>query len=178
MVLPWLFLGDFDDATNFPRLQSLGISAVLSLCVERHAADQEQTHSAHGVELVSVPAEDDKSGDYDIIAEAWLQAREQIAVWKAEGRKVLVNCWGGVNRSSAMLVAWLLTEENFSLRDAVHRVTKVRGTVLTNHMFRLQLLRLSRQVAVRQNPDVFQKFDYSMVNQLGSVSRVVSQKIR
>ena len=145
-VLPWLFLGDYDDATNLLLLKSLGIAAVLSFCPEKHPPDLAETHLANGIELVSVRAWDDMSGDYDIISEAWPRAREQIASWKAKDAKVLVNCWGGVNRSSATIVAWLLTEEGYSLRQAMHRITTLRGTVLTNWMFRLQLLRLSRQV--------------------------------
>lgn len=145
-ILPWLFLGDYDDATNLPHLKVLGITAVLSLCEDRHAPGLVESHLTSGVELVPFAAKDDFSGDFDIIAETWPQARERIAKWRAQRRSVLVNCWGGVNRSSAVVVAWLLAEESFSLREAVHRVTALRGTVLTNRMFRLQLLRLSRQI--------------------------------
>lgn len=149
-VLSWLFLGDLDDATHFPTLQTYSISAVLSLCVEHHDPNQELKYKKSGVQFVSIDASDDWSGDYDILANAWPRARQQITIWKAEGRRVLVTCYGGVNRSSAIVVAWLLTEEAYSFRNAMHRVTAVRGTILNNPMFRLQLLRLSREVKVTQ----------------------------
>ena len=68
----------------------------------------------------------------------------------ADSRRVLVNSHGGVNRSSAIVVAWLLTQEAYSFRNVMYRVTAVRGTILNNPMFRLQLLSLSRRVAVTQ----------------------------
>ena len=59
-----------------------------------------------------------------------------------------MNCYGGANRSAAIVVAWLLVREGVSLRETMHRVAALRGQVLTNHMFRLQLLRLSMGEAV------------------------------
>ena len=146
LVLPWLYLGDFDDATNLETLKSRAISGVISLCVENHAADQVAVHRAAGLEFVPVDACDDRWGSFDIVADTWPTIRRQIAEMKKDGLTVMVSCWGGVNRAPAMVVAWLMAEEGFSFREAMHKVSHVRGKVLTNHMFRLQLLRLSRHL--------------------------------
>ncbi len=159
-ILPWLFLGDLDDALNMTTLGNLDITAVLSLCPEYHNKHdvlkfcKEHHHSdmpgllkANKIELQSLEAEDDKSGNYDIVREVWPQAVRHISRWSNSNQKVLVNCYGGVNRSAAIVVAWLISMERLSLCDAIHRCTAVRGTVLTNFMYRLQLLRLWRQLS-------------------------------
>ena len=145
-ILSWLFLGDYCDASNFMLLKSLSITAVLSCCPEQHSEDFVKTLLAKGIELSSLRAEDDMSGDYNIISEIWPTARKTIASWKDKKKNILVNCWGGINRSSAIVIAWLLMEENYTFYQAMYRITELRGTVLTNQMFRLQLLKLSREV--------------------------------
>ena len=146
LVKPWLFLGDYDDAMNFKRLHELGINSVLSLCPDRHPEGQMLCHALQNVEFVALEAQDDAFGNYDIITGAYPLARGFLLDWKKNGRKVLVNCWGGINRGPAIVAAWLISEEGSGLHDAISAVTRARGTVLTNHMFRLQLLRFSRQV--------------------------------
>lgn len=146
-VLPFLYIGDLDDAADLPTLRANGITAVLCLCPRKDDDRYDFTgHSSAGIEVVDLEAQDDKSGDYDIIEQAWPKAEEIMARWRRQNMSILVNCYGGVNRSGAIVVAWLLTRERLSLREAIHRVTAARGTVLTNTMFRLQLLRLSRSV--------------------------------
>merc|ERR1711953_1468568 len=56
---------------------------------------------------------------------------------------VLVNCWGGINRSGAVVVAFLVLKHDFSLIGAFRQTMRQRGTVLTNHAFRRLLLELT-----------------------------------
>ncbi|CAE6970396.1 PEPKR2, partial [Symbiodinium sp. CCMP2456] len=59
---------------------------------------------------------------FDIIATSWPSAERFLQRCRDEGRKVLVNCQAGHNRQ------------------------RLRGTVLSNHGFRLQLVRLALQL--------------------------------
>ena len=143
-VLQWLFVGDFDDVVEPGKLEAMGIGAVLSLCPERHAEDLAETLLLRGVELASLPALDD--WHYHITAEAWPPARATLAAWMQRGRRVLVNCWGGVNRSCSVVVLWLVVCEGWTFLDAMRAVTLARGTALTNQSFRLQCWRCWREL--------------------------------
>jgi len=55
----------------------------------------------------------------------------------SSGSKVLIHCSNGKSRSCALATAYLMTEENTSLIDALTRVKLVRGSVLiTEHQLR------------------------------------------
>ena len=80
---------------------------------------------------------------FDIIATSWPSADRFLQKCRSEGRKVLVNCQAGHNRSACIMICWLIVREGFSLLGALEHVQKLRGTVLSNHGFRLQLVRLA-----------------------------------
>eukprot|EP00927_Polykrikos_kofoidii_P012187 TRINITY_DN15244_c0_g1_i1.p1 TRINITY_DN15244_c0_g1~~TRINITY_DN15244_c0_g1_i1.p1 ORF type:complete len:310 (-),score=61.95 TRINITY_DN15244_c0_g1_i1:170-1099(-) len=60
---------------------------------------------------------------------------------KTEGRKVLVHCIMGVNRSATSLIAFLCGSLQMPLKDAVELVSRRRGYVLSNKSFLEQLVR-------------------------------------
>eukprot|EP00913_Durusdinium_trenchii_P010634 g9978.t1 len=49
---------------------------------------------------------------------------------KAQGKRVLVNCKAGHNRSACMCVSWLVACEGYGLLEAVDMVQTKRGTIL------------------------------------------------
>lgn len=59
---------------------------------------------------------------------------------REEGRRVLVHCIAGINRSAASLVAFLCSAEGMTLREAVDLVSRRRGGVLSNTSFLDQLI--------------------------------------
>ena len=80
---------------------------------------------------------------FDIISSSWPSAERFLQKCRSENRKVLVNCHAGHNRSACIMICWLMVREGFSLLRALEHVQKLRGTVLSNHGFRLQLVRLA-----------------------------------
>ena len=148
-VIPGLFLGDLDDANDIPKLKKRRIKAVLNLCPERidgwYSGLPERLRS-EGVAHLPLPAQDMRG--FDMCTEVIPQGCKFIDNYLVEGGGgVLVNCWGGVNRSTTVLVAYLVLQKGQSLQDAVTAATNVRGKVLTNRHFRLQLARLYVQAA-------------------------------
>lgn len=148
----WLFLGDLDEAIDLQLLQDRGITGVVNL------VGWFQLASAIGVESSDDPvamlasfyegndiafchreAKDDMT--YDIIMNDWSAVKQTLQQWKQEGRKVLVNCKAGHNRSACMVVACLIACEGMSLVSAASHVSTLRGSILSNHSFRLQLVR-------------------------------------
>lgn len=64
-----------------------------------------------------------------------------LAQCQREGRKVLVHCIQGINRSSAALVAFLCHGVGMQLLDAIALTSSRRGLVLSNDDFLAQLIR-------------------------------------
>jgi protein-tyrosine phosphatase len=59
---------------------------------------------------------------------------------RREGRKVLVHCIMGINRSSVALVAFLCHGLGMALYDAIGIASKQRGLILSNNSFIDQLV--------------------------------------
>lgn len=150
-ILPWLFLGDLEEATDIELLDKRGIGAVLNLIGwwELSAYLPEDVNLAnlfgeHGIAYEERDSEDRLF--FDILEEAWPASERFLQACHQSGRHVLVNCHAGHNRSACMVVCWLLVHEGFSLLDALGHVQRLRGTILSNHGFRLQLVRKAIQL--------------------------------
>ena len=143
-VAPGLFIGDLDHACNVASLNNLGVCSVVNLCPDRlhdsYACCASRLSSA-GIWMLTAPAHD--SWNFNVVE----QVLEGGVLEFIEGRMhrggVLVNCWGGVNRSAAVVVAFLMLKQEESLLGAFRRTMGLRGTVLTNRSFRVQLLDLA-----------------------------------
>lgn len=64
---------------------------------------------------------------------------------KAEGGRVLIHCQAGINRSGVLACAELMLHDQLPVLEAVTRLKRARGTVLTNHSFQEQLVHLARR---------------------------------
>lgn len=74
------------------------------------------------------------------MSEHFDDAAEFIGQCRREGRKTLVHCIMGINRSSAALVAFLCKELGMRLPDAVGLASESRGYILSNSSFLEQLV--------------------------------------
>ena len=92
---------------------------------------------AAGIAFKSMPARDNR--DHDIVTETFPGAFEFIEGFPA--RRVLVVCYGGVNRSGAVVVGFLALRRGVDLVAAVQDTMRMRGTILTNRRFRHRLIR-------------------------------------
>lgn len=136
-----LFLGDMDDAFDVEHLKKLRVKLVVTLCPERIKGDYWNLPvklARSEIRQLILPACD--RHDFNITPDAEL-AIEPVKYMLDKGHGVLVHCWGGVNRSTAVLVACLVASYKVPLFAAVQAAMKTRGTVLTNQAFRKQLVR-------------------------------------
>jgi len=147
-LLDWLFLGDLEEAVDFELLQRKGIGAVVNLINwwELQArlpevADIESLYSQQGVAFLESDSEDRLF--FDIVGKSWPEVEAFLKKCKASGQRVLVNCKAGHNRSACVCICWLVVHEGMTLVDALEWVLLRRGTILSNHGFRLQLVRLA-----------------------------------
>lgn len=138
-----LMMGDLDDAQNTAMLVRRGVKGVLLLCpdkVERDSEGQDKvalTLQAAGLRYLSLPAHD--SRHFDIVSETFPSAFQFLEEFS--GDKVLVCCYGGVNRSGAVVVGFLALRRGLPLTAAMQTATEARGTVLMNMSFRRLLVR-------------------------------------
>lgn len=147
-ILDWLFLGDLADATDLELLDSRGIGAVLNLigwwelqALLPEGTDLVSLFGQHDVEYLEADSEDRLF--FDIVDMSWPSCERFLEKGQDENRKVLVNCQAGHNRSACMVVCWLVQREGYCLLEALEHVQSLRGTVLSNNGFRLQLVRLA-----------------------------------
>ena len=138
----YLYLGDLDGALDTTTLRALNIQGVLCLCpdrLDREARAGLETARSQGVAVYTVEARDDP--DYDIMTNTWPAARKLLQRWVSAGvSRILIVCWGGVNRSAAIAGAWRRSAENMSLARTMETLMRACGTVLTNVTFRRALL--------------------------------------
>jgi hypothetical protein len=141
-----LLIGDLGDV-NVSTWKRKRFDAVLILCPEMIKGDyiaQVDELAAQGVVVWVCPAFD--TWNFDIVNEVLLPGRHGALEWVSGLLKrqstVLVVCWGGVNRSGAVVAACMVFHYNWPLVPAVQALMKQRGVVLTNRSFRFLLVKM------------------------------------
>ena len=139
-----LYIGDMDDACDLQRLKELKIGSVVNLCPERIAYGYKHIPAQlaqAGINQHILIAED--STDFDImqVADHAFGAIQARLAARDENAGVLIHCWGGVNRSAAVAIAFLTIHCKVPLLTAIENAMQQRGTILTNQSFRKQLVR-------------------------------------
>eukprot|EP01062_Namystynia_karyoxenos_P064447 TRINITY_DN57396_c0_g1_i1.p1 TRINITY_DN57396_c0_g1~~TRINITY_DN57396_c0_g1_i1.p1 ORF type:complete len:243 (+),score=65.13 TRINITY_DN57396_c0_g1_i1:92-730(+) len=123
-VLDWLWVGgDYDDreATR----QAIGISAVLNVrtggvpAPVMHCTDEPYATETY----MWVPLSDYGNTS---LAEVLPAALDFISAKKAEGRRLLVHCVGGINRACTVTIAWLHERAGLPLEAAAWAVRRQR----------------------------------------------------
>ena len=143
-----LFIGDLNDV-KIKKIDELRIDAVVILCPEMVSGKYEEEINwaiAAGVEVKSYSARDNES---DELLEVFFDCVDFIREQLNKNRRVLVTCWGGVNRSSAIVIGTLVIHYGMALLPAIKVLMQQRGTVLTNRHFRYLLLQICTERNLR-----------------------------
>ena len=138
-----LLLGDLDDCFDDDFLSHQNVRTVFNMCgtncsnsyacLNRHLAAKDISHFI-------VPMDD--SAEFDLMTCFSDRKVLEFLLSSHSVGGVLVVCWGGCNRSAAVVVAYLIRFCNFKVVDAFKLCQDRRGTVLTNLSFRRQLVQL------------------------------------
>mmetsp|Transcript_31935 Transcript_31935/g.99352 ORF Transcript_31935/g.99352 Transcript_31935/m.99352 type:complete len:208 (+) Transcript_31935:40-663(+) len=135
-----LFLGGMEEATDVSRLAELGISATLNVAPSMCGSLTELYGGT--LECKEIDAEDDE--EYPILDLHLDAAVRFLKGIREQGRRVLVHCYAGMNRSATLCAAYLVSVERLPLTQAVRVLRERRGAVLQNRAFTRQLVRLAR----------------------------------
>ena len=148
VLTPWLMIGDLGDVKDLAsgKLRNRTVTAVLNLCPtdmeEQERIDLRKQLASQGIQNYLESFAQDHT-DYDIIQRdlaSSLQFAQQV---HASSGALLVNCYGGVNRSGAIVAALLMLIDKEPLVTAVTNLVAKRGYVLSNLSFRRQLVQLA-----------------------------------
>lgn len=109
-VAPGIWAADLDGARHSDQ-----DFAVISLC-------RTGPRFHHSIHRLAYLVDDDSNVDLDVVLEDVLA---DIAALRAEGRKVLVHCFGGASRTGLVVRAWLMRSEGLSADEATERLLEV-----------------------------------------------------
>jgi protein-tyrosine phosphatase len=119
-IRSWLYIGKYRETLNPNLLATNHIQAMLQL-----ADPVEQP----GIVSLFIPVKDDEPILPSFFEKGVAFARDQ----KRLGKRVLVACGAGINRSSAFAIAILKEEEGCSLLDAFQEVKRLHPEAMLHH---------------------------------------------
>ncbi|GAB7190858.1 hypothetical protein NUM3379_15650 [Kineococcus sp. NUM-3379] len=106
-ISPGVWAADLDGARRSDR-----DFAVVSLC-------RTGGRFGHDVQRLAYLTDDDTNTELETVLDDVL---DDMAALRADGRRVLVHCWGGASRTGLVLRAWLMRTEGLSAQEATERV--------------------------------------------------------
>jgi protein-tyrosine phosphatase len=135
-ILPWLFLGGFEDVKRPVKLREMRITHVLVMAAELVDIQLPDDISAKRIEAWDRP-------DYDILGDfsAAIAFLDKVRRRREDGEDVtvLVHCYAGISRSASVVVAYLMSSFGLSTAEALHMVRSKRLGVAPNEGFLAQL---------------------------------------
>ena len=153
-VHPRLLLANRVVASNAERLRELGVTHVVNAAHPgagtAMSLDCSGVAAMVGAAYLGLQLSDTSSQDLRSsfsASGAWVaDALEQ------EGAVVLVNCWAGVSRSAALVIAYLMAHQGMALDQALLQVKTARN-IKPNRGFLIQLVRFERELGEKRPGD-------------------------
>ena len=162
-VLPHLVMGNLASARNTGFLRGKKVAFVLDLTTDGEVPAGNKSGpflKDMGIQHFHVGIEDDEdeeiSGHFDTCFEFINKASKTKAENATEGRKrhsapgthktVLVHSNYGLSRTSAIVLAYLMREKQWSLREAHEHLQKCHAAAKPNDGFVVQLLRYEQEL--------------------------------
>lgn len=142
-ILDHLYMGNQRNADNVELLRRYGITHVLNCAgLRRFDFARSPYPKESGIRgFLMISAED--SEDFDM-ARHFDEAMAFIDRAKKSKGKALVHCNLGVNRSGAIVAAYLMAEQKRTLLEVINYLKVKRFVVLSNKGFRRQLIQFAR----------------------------------
>jgi dual specificity MAP kinase phosphatase len=136
-ILPYLFIGNYRDASNRELFAELGVTHVINV-----TGTLPLSFESDGIRYKRLPASDSGSQN---LSQYFDEAIEFIESARATEGRVLVHCQAGVSRSPSIVLAYLIARSRRSLSDAFTHVKERRPIVAPNLNFMGQLLAFEQQ---------------------------------
>ncbi|XP_054838899.1 dual specificity protein phosphatase 13-like [Eublepharis macularius] len=148
-VWPNLYIGNIVTAHDKEELRRLGISHVLNAAHAAWGSRGCQAFYGQEIHYHGISAEDDP--DFDLSGHFHPASEYIHKALSAPQGKILVHCILGKSRSAALVLAYLMIYQNFSLREAIERVLQHRA-ISPNRGFLKQLQDLDLELLYKISP--------------------------
>jgi len=134
-ILPHLFLGSRSHAEDSAMLSSLGITYILNVAKECASRNGDPRYKC-------CPLMDTTDQDLESCLEDCFRFIEEA---RRNGERVLVHCVGGISRSVAVTLAYLMKTQQLTLDAAYSQLRQKKSDVAPNLNFMGQLLDFEKQ---------------------------------
>ncbi|CAD5123821.1 unnamed protein product [Dimorphilus gyrociliatus] len=138
-ILPYLYLGGDEAASNPELLKKLGINYILN-CASCDVPLNSSFYQENGLNMnfLSFPADDNMCYD---MTQHISEACQFIDDCRKSNGKILIHCVMGINRSGFITAAYIMTQRNWGVIETVEFIRSKRSLVLTNERFLTQLIK-------------------------------------
>jgi len=148
-VWPGVWVGNGKAAQDLQFLLGLGITAVVNMAEGDRTCPvlvDTKLYNKHKIDYHGAKIRDEDSSD---ISEHFHTTSDIIDKTLTNGGRVLVNCVGGVSRSSTIVLAWLVGRRGIGLEQALTTLRKCRE-IGPNNGFILSLVKLEEKIKTDQ----------------------------
>lgn len=141
--LPHVFLGSQLNAESLRLLRKYGITHVLNCAGYKGARPDPHASPYQGLDIdyYEFQAEDDETYN---ITQHFMESFNYLDGVRRCGGRALVHCALGINRSAAIVAAYMMVTSYSTLLDVINTLKRKRHLVLSNHGFQRQLVRFAR----------------------------------
>lgn len=130
LIIPYLYLGSIDEASNMNWLRDNDIKVILNV------ASEVPLYSNCDIKTYKIYLNDSPLQDILPI----LQYTYSIIDEAIKNRKnILVHCYAGISRSASIVIAYLIMKYGISLQDVYNYVKSKRNIINPNYGFIEQL---------------------------------------
>lgn len=145
LIPNFLYLGDYENATNVEQLKAMQITHIIDATYE-HLSEQKAL--SLGIKYLPVDIWDIEDADIstflpmtnEFITQAMAENEASISNNEPKSNRVLVHCRAGWSRSPSIVIAFLMKFWNTTLLTTTRQVVKQRPMVCPNSGFRTQLI--------------------------------------
>ncbi|XP_021348607.1 dual specificity protein phosphatase 1-like [Mizuhopecten yessoensis] len=138
-ILPYLFLGNSQHASQFELLERLGITSLINVSTSC------RNHFEEKFTYMNIPLDDNDTAD---LAAWFTRSITFIDTVKEQSGRVLVHCHAGVSRSATICLAYLMFTAKIGLEVAFEHVQSRRSVISPNLNFMRQLKAYESELGV------------------------------
>ncbi|BHF67910.1 Dual specificity protein phosphatase 6 [Sparganum proliferum] len=131
-VLPYLYLGNYQDASNLPLLKKLGVTHILNVTQDLPMAFEE-THSFQYLRLPALDCPEQNIYPFFEKAINFIDGAREV------GGVVLAHCLAGISRSASIVMAYMLYHSPLTVLEAYNLLQSFRPIAEPNFAFLGQL---------------------------------------
>lgn len=144
-ILPYLYLGSANHASQKELLDKIGITAILNVSKTLPSA------FSNCYEYMTIAIDDNERENISSHFDSAINFIEDVS---SRGGKVLVHCRAGVSRSATICIAYLMRQRGYTLDEAYEYTKKRRSAISPNFNFLGQLLAFERELADERQANI------------------------